>query len=247
MKFDTVYFLKVFPQLLGYIPTTLLMAIVAMIIATILGGIIVLLQTSAIKPIKALAGLYISIFRGIPTLVQLFIVYYGLPQIFPVLKGLPALFIAICGLGIKQSAYLAEIFRAAITSVDHGQIEAGLSLNISRHKLFTHIVLPQAAVNALPATGNTFVSLLKETSLAFTLGITEMFAQGKMLAGASFKYFETYVAVGIVYWLLIVIYTWLQRRLEALLSRPYRREHYVANKSPRPIRNNRKETSIEAH
>lgn len=218
-----------------------------MIIATILGAIIVTLQFSKVKIIKGFANLYISIFRGIPTLVQLFIVYYGLPQLFPILKGLPALFIAIVGLGIKQSSYLAEIFRAAINSVDHGQVEAGLSLNIKYTQLFTHIILPQATVNALPATGNTFVSLLKETSLAFTLGITELFAQGKMLAGGSFKYFETYAAVGITYWLLIVIYTRLQHLLENYLTRPYRRESHVTDKRSEPVRAVGTEASAETH
>ncbi|MFT9452615.1 amino acid ABC transporter permease, partial [Liquorilactobacillus ghanensis] len=156
-------------------------------------------------------------------LVLLFIVYYGLPEIYPVLRGIPAIVATIGGLGIKESAYLIEIFRAAINSVDSGQVEAGESLNISYSKIFFHIILPQAALNALPATGNTFVSLLKETSLAFVLGVTELFAEGKLLASASLKFFEVYVAVGIIYWLLIIVYSWFQNKLEKHLNLPYRR------------------------
>ncbi|MFD1671290.1 amino acid ABC transporter permease [Agrilactobacillus yilanensis] len=247
MAFDWSYFFKAFPQLFSYIPSTLFMAFLAMALAVILGIIVALLQASSITFVRNIAKIYVSIFRGIPTLVQLFIVYYGLPQIFPVFKGVPALMTAICGLGIKQSAYLAEIFRAAINSVDQGQIEAGLALNIKYPKLLIHVVMPQAVINAIPATSNTFISLLKETSLAFTLGITELFAQGKMLAGASFKYFETYVAVGLVYWLLIVVITWGQHLIEKSLNKPYRRFVHVPNSSTRFIRNPGKQANLETH
>lgn len=247
MGFDFKYFLGLFSQLIPYIPITLLMAVSAMILAVVLGGIITLLQSSPIKPLNWFAAFYISLFRGMPTLVQLFIIYYGLPQLFPALRGFPALAAAILGLGFKQSSYLAEIFRAAVSSVDQGQVEAGHSLNIKTSKLFFHVILPQATVNALPATGNTFVSLLKETSLAFALGLTELFANGKMIAGASFKYFETYLAVGVIYWVLIIIYTWLQSILEKALQKPYRRVDHVINRSEESISEDRAQASAEPY
>ncbi|WP_300558940.1 amino acid ABC transporter permease [Companilactobacillus sp.] len=247
MNFDWSYFFTLFGHLSGYIPITLAMAVGAMALAIGLGGILTSFQLSNFKPLKYFANVYISLFRGMPTLVQLFLIFYGLPQLFPSLRGMPAVGAAIFGLGFKEASYLAEIFRAAATSVDHGQIEAGQALNISRPKLFFHVVLPQATINALPATGNTFVSLLKETSLAFTLGLTELFGDGKMLAGESFKYFETYLAVGLMYWALIVIYTWIQNRVEVSLSRPYRRDLNVIHRSKRFISNDFKETSLETH
>ena len=139
------------------------------------------------------------------------LIFYGLPQLFPAFKGMSALTAALIGLGLKEAAYLSEIFRAAINSIDKGQIEAGEALNIPAWKVFLHVILPQATLNALPATGNTFISLLKETSLAFTLGITELFGNAKMIAGESFRYFETYLAVGLLYWIMIVVYTWVQK------------------------------------
>ncbi|WP_281165779.1 amino acid ABC transporter permease [Liquorilactobacillus sicerae] len=235
MSFNWQYFIKVFAQLPAYIPVTLIMAIFAMILAIIIGILITVLQLSHIWILRKFAQLYISLFRGMPTLVQLFIIYYGLPQFFPSLRGVPAIIAAIVGLGFKESSYLAEIFRAGFNSVDEGQIEAGKSLNIPNLTLFWHIVLPQAALNALPATGNTFVSLLKETSLAFTLGLTELFGEGKMLAGESFNYFETYLAVGILYWILIIIYTWLQSLLEKSLLKPYRRNLNEFNRSEKSV------------
>lgn len=247
MNFDWHYFLSLFAQLPAYVPITLLMALLSMILAIFIGGFLTSLQLSSIPPLRGFAHLYISLFRGMPTLVQLFIIFYGLPQIFPVLHGLSAFVAVVIGLGFKQASYLAEIFRAAVNSVDKGQIEAGQSLNISRTKLFLNVVLPQATINALPATGNTFVSLIKETSLAFTLGLTELFGEGKMIAGESFKYFETYLAVGIIYWLLIVVYTWLQNLLENALQTPYRRTAHAINQSKEPFSEHRPETSLKTH
>lgn len=244
MKFDFSYFISLFGQLLPFVPVTLLMAVVSMALAIVLGLAITLLE---LRALRLVAKFYVSLFRGMPTLVQLFIVYYGLPQIFPALRGIPAMLAALVGLGFKESSYLAEIFRAAIGSVDEGQIEAGKSLNIKSSKLFFHVLLPQATVNALPATGNTFVSLIKETSLAFALGITELFAEGRMLAGDSFRYFETYVAIGLLYWAVIIIYSWLQGILEKALQKPYRRIAYVTNQSSESIRENRSEANLETN
>jgi putative amino-acid transport system permease protein len=130
---------------------------------------------------------------------------------------------AIIGFSLKESSYLAEIFRAGLNSVDKGQMEAGLATGMKRVQIYSRIILPQAALNALPATGNTFISLIKETSLAFTLGITELFAEGKIIASANMRFFETYLVVGLIYWLLVILYSWIQKYLEIWLSKPLRR------------------------
>jgi putative amino-acid transport system permease protein len=111
------------------------------------------------------------------------------------MKVIDALTAAIIGLSVKNSAYLAEIFRAAISSVDKGQFEAAHSIVMSKARTYFSIVLPQATKNAIPATGNIFVGLIKETSLVFTLGVTEIFAKSKLLASASYKFLETFLAV----------------------------------------------------
>lgn len=223
MNFSWEYFFELFLKLPAYIPVTIFIAIFSMILAILVGALMTWFQLSGYKFLKYFANTYISLFRGMPTLVQLFLIFYGLPQLFPVFQGMTAITAAIGGLGLKQSAYLAEIFRAAVNSVDKGQVEAGQALNIPGWKIFIHVILPQATLNALPATGNTFVSLLKETSLVFTLGITELFAHAKMVAGGSLRYFETYLAVGLLYWIMIIIYTWLQSIFEKDLAAPYRR------------------------
>ena len=224
MNFSWEYFFELFVKLPAYIPVTIFIALISMILAILIGLFITWLQLSKNKVLIFISQVYISLFRGMPTLVQLFLIFYGLPQLFPAFKGMSALTAALIGLGLKEAAYLSEIFRAAINSIDKGQIEAGEALNIPAWKVFLHVILPQATLNALPATGNTFISLLKETSLAFTLGITELFGNAKMIAGESFRYFETYLAVCLLNWIMIVVYTWVQKQFEKELEIPYRRD-----------------------
>ncbi|MEC2061573.1 amino acid ABC transporter permease [Bacillus stercoris] len=219
---DWEFMISAFPTLIQALPITLLMAIAAMIFAIIGGLILALITKNKIPVLHQLSKLYISFFRGVPTLVQLFLIYYGLPQLFPEMSKMTALTAAIIGLSLKNAAYLAEIFRAALNSVDDGQLEACLSVGMTKFQAYRRIILPQAIRNAIPATGNTFIGLLKETSLAFTLGVMEMFAQGKMYASGNLKYFETYLAVAIVYWVLTIIYSMLQDLFERAMSKPYR-------------------------
>ena len=219
---DWEFMISAFPTLIQALPITLFMAIAAMIFAIIGGLILALITKNKIPVLHQLSKLYISFFRGVPTLVQLFLIYYGLPQLFPEMSKMTALTAALIGLSLKNAAYLAEIFRAALHSVDDGQLEACLSVGMTKFQAYRRIILPQAIRNAIPATGNTFIGLLKETSLAFTLGVMEMFAQGKMYASGNLKYFETYLAVAIVYWILTMIYSMLQDLFERAMSKPYR-------------------------
>lgn len=223
MKFNINYFFNVFPQILPYLPVTLLIAVISIIFAIILGLAIALLRNNKIKIIDPIFAIFISLFRGIPSVVLLFIIYYGLPQIFPVLKQMGATTAAIICFSLKYSAYLAEIFRAGLASVDPGQKEAGLTSGLNIIQVYRGIILPQAMINALPNTGNMFISLLKDSSVAFFVGVQELLAAGKMLTVDSFLYFETYLAVGIVYWITVIVYSWIQKQLEQKLSRPYHR------------------------
>ena len=223
MNFNVNYFLSVFPQILPYLPVTLFIAVVSILFAMVLGLTIALLRNNKIIIVDAIFSLFISLFRGIPSVVLLFIIYYGLPQIFPVLKHMGATTAAIVCFSLKYSAYLAEIFRAGLASVDPGQKEAGLTSGLSTIQVYRNLILPQALVNALPNTGNMFISLLKDSSVAFFVGVQELLAAGKMQTASSFLYFETYLAVGIVYWLTVVAYSWLQKQLERKLSKPYYR------------------------
>lgn len=222
MNLDFAYIIEVLPALVKYVPITLFIAIIAMIIAVVIGIALGLVYKTNFKILIYSANIYISFFRAIPMLVQLFLIYYGLPQVFPVFTKMDAVSAAIIGLGFKQAAFLSEIFRAAFASVDKGQLEACIAGGMTKIQAYRRIILPQAMRNALPGTGNTFISLIKETSLAFTLGVVEIFAEAKMQASNSFRYFEAYLAVALIYWILVVAYTYLQKLLEKYLDRPYK-------------------------
>ncbi|MFD0869261.1 amino acid ABC transporter permease [Chlamydia abortus] len=222
MNFDPSYIFELLPKIAKYIPITLLIAVVSMIIAVVIGLVLALIRNSQLKVLRSLAGVYISFFRAIPMLVQLFLIYYGLPQLFPFFSKMDAVTAAIIGFGFKQAAFLAEIFRAAFLAVEKGQMEACLTGGMTKMQAYRRVILPQAARIALPATGNIFISLIKETSLAFTLGVVEIFAEAKMQAAESFRFFEAYLAVALIYWGLIVVYSYLQERLEKFLDRPYK-------------------------
>lgn len=221
MNFEVQYFLEVFPSLIKYIPLTIGLAVLSMILAIMMGLIIALITNKRIPVIYQLLNIILSFFRGTPMLVLLFLIYYGLPQLFPSFSVINSITAAIIGLSVKNAAYLSEIFRAALKSVDEGQLEACLSVGMTRIQSLFRIILPQAIRNAIPATGNIFIGVIKETSLAFTLGVVELFAQGKMMASASLRYFETYLAVAIIYWVLTIIYSNLQELMERKMSKPY--------------------------
>ncbi|MGN7310833.1 amino acid ABC transporter permease [Alkalicoccobacillus gibsonii] len=221
MNFDFDYMISVFPVLLKALPLTLLMAIVSMVMAVIIGGVLALITKGKIPVLYQLASVYISFFRAVPTIVQLFLIYFGLPQLFPAFSSLDALSAAIIGLSLKNSSYLAEIFRAALYSVDEGQLEACMTVGMTKTQAYIHIIIPQAIRNAIPATGNTFIGLLKETALAFTIGVTEMLASGKMAAASTLRFFEAYMAVALIYWVLVIGYSALQSWFERKINRPY--------------------------
>ncbi|MEG3133814.1 amino acid ABC transporter permease [Rouxiella sp. T17] len=225
MNFDVSYMLSVIPQILGYLPITLLISLLSILLATVLGLIFALLlrieNRGFGRIVVGFAHLYISFFRGTPVLVQLLIIYFGLPQLFPALNSMSAINAVILGLSLNTSAYLAEIFRAAIDSVDKGQLEASLASGLTLSQASRRILFPQACRNAIPATGNVYIGLIKNSSLAFTLGVSELLAAGKLAATESLKYFEAYFAVGLIYWALTIVLSELQRRLEKSFNKPY--------------------------
>lgn len=222
MSIDLKFMLNLFPQLLKVVHLTLGIAVVSMVIAIALGLILAIITKNKVKVFYPLANIFISFFRGTPTLVQLFLFYFGLPQIFPSFSVIDAVTATILGLGVRNAAFLAEVFRSALISVDPGQMEASLSVGMTKWQALRRIVLPQATRIAIPPTGNFFIILVKETSLAFTLGVAEIFAQAKMSAAATYKFFESFLAVAILYWVITVLWTLVQAKIEKMINRPYR-------------------------
>lgn len=223
MNFDFTYMIEILPALLQYLPTTLYITIISMAIAIVVGGLFAVALVNKIPVVTPIIQVLISFFRGTPPVVQLLLIYFGLPQIIPATLGMSAETASILTFSLNTAAYLAEVFRAALVSVDDGQVEAAMTVGLTYGQTMRGIVLPQAIRNAVPGTGNTFVGLLKNSSLAFTIGVVEILAQGKLFASNSLKFFEAYFAVALIYWALTILYTLLQNWYEKRLAIPYTR------------------------
>lgn len=209
---DLKYMLEITPRILAYMPITVLMAVFAMILALLIGAGLTILYNQ--KAFKWLIELYLLIFRGFPTIVILFVIYFGLPQILGFGNNWSSTFVATICLALKQAAYSIEVFRSAIDAISSGQLEAGLSIGLKNSQVYQRIIIPQAIKTMIPSLGNNFTALLKETSLAFSIGVTEMFGQGKIIASTNFRYFEVYFVVGVLYVLIIYVYSIIQEFIE---------------------------------
>ncbi|WP_120513845.1 amino acid ABC transporter permease [Photobacterium salinisoli] len=221
MGFDFEYMLSLMPILLKYLSTTMGMAVWGLFFALIISVTLALVRVYRLPVLDQLSQVYISFFRGTPLLVQLFLLYYGLPQIFPPLVGLDAFSAAVIGLSLHFAAYMAESIRAAIIGVDHSQREASLSIGMTEMQAMRRIILPQATRVALPSLMNYFIDMIKSTSLAFTLGVAEIMAKAQMEASSSFKFFEAFLAVALIYWGIVVVLTRIQNWAEVKLNRAY--------------------------
>ena len=218
---DVEYTIGLLPVVALDLDTTLWMTLGGLLLSLSLGLLLALLKITKPFYLHYLADLYISFFRGSPLLVQLFIFYYGLPQFFPAMARLPAIVAVIIGLGLHFAAYMAESMRAAILGIQSGQMEAALSVGMTKAQGMRRIILPQAARVAFPGLMNNAIDLLKSTSLAFTLGVVEIMARAQMEAASSFRFFESYLTVALVYWLVVVACTWFQKKAEQHLNRAY--------------------------
>ncbi len=195
---------------------TVVLSLGGMFFGLLLGFGLALLRLYAFWPLQWLARVYVSFFRGTPLLVQLFMIYYGLPQLGIQLDPLPA---ALIGFSLNMAAYTAEILRAAIASIDRGQWEAAASIGMGRAQTLYRAILPQAARTALPPLGNSFISLVKDTALAATIQVPELFRQAQLITARTFEIFTIYLAAALIYWLLASVLAYFQGRLEHRVNR----------------------------
>lgn len=217
------YMIGLVPVLLRYLPLTLQLAGIGMVLALILACLFAVVRVLRIPVLNQLTVVFISFFRGTPLLVQLFLFYYGLPQLVSALTVIDGITATIMGLTMHFSAYMAESIRAAIVGVDRSQTEAALSIGMTNGQLMRRIVLPQATRVALPTLMNYFIDMIKATSLAFTLGVTELMGATQKEAAGSFLYFEAFIVAAIMYWVVVEILSKLQNHLEIRLNKAYSR------------------------
>lgn len=230
MTFDWNYFWESLfspsTSFLNGLALTVLISVVAMALALILGLLIALMGRSRFLPLRLIASLYIWIIRGTPLLVQLVILYTGLAaaNIFRfedvsvgfLIKG--AVQAAIIGLMLNESAYISEIVRGGLESIEKGQTEAALSLGMTPLGAMRWIIVPQAIRVMVPPLGNSFNGLMKSTSILSIIGVAEMFQIGSTMASSTFKAFEIYIVVALYYLLLTTIWTVIQTWIENSLN-----------------------------
>lgn len=204
------------PLLLAAITGTIPLALASFAIGLVIAIGVALLRLSGNRVLAGIARFYVSVIRGTPLLVQLFVIFYGLPSIGVVIDPWPA---AIIAFSLNVGGYAAEVLRAAILSVPKGQWEAAHTVGMSRGRTLTRIVLPQAARVSVPPLSNTFISLVKDTSLASTILVTELFRQAQQIAAFSFEFMAIYLEAALIYWIICLLLSTGQSAIERKLDR----------------------------
>lgn len=205
------------PALLeGALKFTVPLTLISFFFGIIIAIFTALARISTNKLLQIIARVYVSAIRGTPLLVQLFILFYGLPTVGIIIDPFPA---AVLGFSLNVGAYASEIIRAAILSIPKGQWEAAQTIGMGYAQALRRIVLPQAARVSIPPLSNSFISLVKDTSLASLILVTEMFRRAQEIAASNYEFLLLYVEVGIIYWAICFILSLVQGRIEHRLDR----------------------------
>ncbi len=208
--------LKSFPKiLLPGLKMTIPLTALAFTLGVIIAVAVALIQYTKVPVLKEASRFYIWVIRGTPLLVQLFVVFYGLPSIGIITRPFPT---AVIVFAVNEGAYAAETIRASLESVPHGQLEAGLCVGMSRGQTLRRIILPQAFRTAAPTLGNELISMVKDTSLAANITVMEMFMTTQRINAVYYEPLALYIEVGVIYLLFSTVLTVLQRFTEKQLS-----------------------------
>ncbi|MGT2802146.1 polar amino acid transport system permease protein [Streptococcus henryi] len=212
------------PSILGHLPTTLGLTLAGAVFGLMLALLFAIVKINRVKVLYPIQAVFVSFLRGTPILVQLMLTYYGIPLFLKFLNqkygfawninDIPASVFAITAFAFNEAAYTSETIRAAILAVNSGEIEAARSLGMTSIQVYRRVIIPNAAVIATPTLINGLIGLTKGTSLAFNAGIVEMFAQAQILGGSDYRYFERYISVALVYWLVSIVIENIGRLIE---------------------------------
>jgi polar amino acid transport system permease protein len=234
LDFDPKYILEHYRFVLLGAGLTIGISVVSILIAAVLAlfGALGRLSTNPIA--QGISGFYVSLIRGTPLLIQIYIIYLGLPQIGNQFRihgytGLADLFTltaiqsGILALSINYGAYMTEIFRAGLQSIHHGQREAAEAMGMSRGQTLRRVILPQAVRIIIPDIGNQFIAMQKDSSLVSFMGVWELTYRANRLARVDSKFMEMFILAALLYWILTIVSSWLEGRLEKNLARAYER------------------------
>lgn len=217
------------PMLEGLVKFSIPITLVTFLLGLVIALLTALMRISTCRILRGIARFYISIIRGTPMIVQLFIIFYGIPELGRLLTNnsenqwtLAPVIAAIIGLSLNVGAYASEIIRGGIMSIPKGQTEAAYSIGMNYRQTIQRIILPQAIRVSVPALGNTFLSLIKDTSLLGFILVAEMFRKAQEVASTTYEYLTIYLLVALMYWVVCFIISIAQNFYESYLERGYR-------------------------
>ncbi|MFX3623684.1 MAG: amino acid ABC transporter permease [Ectobacillus sp.] len=212
MNLDFSQIVPSMPYILKGLQVTLQIVAVSALLGFSLGTLLALFKIARVRALGWFADAYTSIFRGTPLVLQLMIIYYGLPQLTG--YDISAFLAAVMAFGLNSGAYMSEVIRAGIQAVDKGQTEASMALGIPYRKMMANIILPQAMKNILPALMNEFITLTKESAVVTVIGATDLMRRAYIVGGETFSYFEPLLFVGLIYYILVILLTMLGKAIE---------------------------------
>ncbi|MBO9567568.1 MULTISPECIES: amino acid ABC transporter permease [Cellulomonas] len=204
------------PLLSGAVRGTIPLTLISFALGLVLALLVALARLSRRRVVSGLARAYVSVIRGTPLLVQLFLIFYALPSLGIVIDPFPS---AVVAFSLNVGGYAAEIIRAAILSVPKGQWEAAATIGLDHTLTLRRVVLPQAVRVAVPPLSNTFISLVKDTSLASTIMVTELLRKAQEIAAPTYEFMALYSLAAVIYWLICLVLSSAQARLERRLDR----------------------------
>jgi len=207
---------SLWPLVRGALLGTIPLALVSFALGLVLALVVALMRLSRVRAVSGIARAYVSVIRGTPLLVQLFVIFFGLPSVGVTISPWPS---AIIAFTLNVGGYAAEVIRAAIQSVPKGQWEAAHMIGMSRPLALRRIILPQAARVSVPPLSNTFISLVKDTSLASLILVSEMFRQAQEIAAFSNQFLAIYIEAAVIYWVICLVLSSGQSVLEERLAR----------------------------
>jgi len=218
-KFDIEFITTWGPFILGGAPLTVVISVASIALAVPFALVGAMGRISPTAPIYAVATLYVSVARGTPLIFQILFIFFALPQLIPQTAGIPAMALGIFALAFNYGAYLTEIFRAGIEAVPKGQREAAAALGMSDGRTMFRVVLPQAIRIVTPAIGNEFIALIKDSALVSFITVQELLWRARTVGSANFRSLETLLLAAVVYWILTIIFSFFQERMEKRMAR----------------------------
>lgn len=217
--FSVQYFLDLFPIVLPTLGMTFKVALVSFVLTFALSIVVSVIRYFKVPVLTQILGVCITFFRAVPLVALLYLVYFGLCTAFPALRGMSPYRATVFSLVVNTTAFMSETFRGALDSIERGQLEACYAMGMSKLQAVRRAVLPQAMIAAMPTVGNQFIGIIKGSSLGFTVGLMDIMAMAKIQANQSFRYFEAYLCVAVIYFVIVAITEQIEKRIEKKLAK----------------------------